>query len=307
MKIKPLIEKFSDCGCIIFPTSGQKILDLPRNEIIQLFEKYGVIIFKDFGKISDNILEFSNKYTLSYANDAQRREKKMGSDKLHGVDEGNLEMPMHSEASYSPAWPEIIWFYCNLAPKNSGQTTVCDGQSIYKNLNASEKKFFLENQILYDLKIPYGEEIFKNKNSKNKLKPWHIDHPGVKDCFINFSKKEIVFKLKRYAINKLNYTDKLAFVNHLQIILNRDPQVLNITMENGKKVPPKIMKKVKKVSDDLTVDINWKNHDLCMIDNRRFMHGRREINSSEKRDIMVIQTLKSNNEIGLFKDVYTYK
>jgi hypothetical protein len=31
-----------------------------------------------------------------------------------------------------------------------------------------------------------------------------------------------------------------------------------------------------------------------MIDNRRFMHGRREINSSEKRDIMVIQTLKSN-------------
>ena len=26
-------------------------------------------------------------------------------------------MPLHSEASYSPSWPEIVWFYCHQAPK----------------------------------------------------------------------------------------------------------------------------------------------------------------------------------------------
>ena len=294
MKTSIISEKILKGGCLIEPSDEKSIFQLSKQKLVNIFEEKGLIIFRNFNLDKLKITKFTDIFTTKYANDALRRSVRLKNNKVRDVDPGKLEMPLHSEASYSPSWPEIIWFYCNLAPKNSGQTTVCDGQSIYKNLNASEKKFFLENQILYDLKIPYGEEIFKNKNSKNKLKPWHIDHPGVKDCFINFSKKEIVFKLKRYAINKLNYTDKLAFVNHLQIILNRDPQVLNITMENGKKVPSKIMKKVKKVSDDLTVDINWKNHDLCMIDNRRFMHGRREINSSEKRDIMVIQTLKSN-------------
>ena len=26
-------------------------------------------------------------------------------------------MALHSEASFSPSWPEIVWFYCNKAPK----------------------------------------------------------------------------------------------------------------------------------------------------------------------------------------------
>ena len=38
---------------------------------------------------------------------------------------------------------------------------------------------------------------------------------------------------------------------------------------------------------------------LCMIDNKRFMDGRRKINTKEKRDIMVIQTLKSNFKNGI--------
>ena len=54
------------------------------------------------------------------------------------------------------------------------------------------------------------------------------------------------------------------------------------------------MSEIKKVTNESTIDINWKNEDLIMIDNKRFMHGRRKINKEEKRDIINIQPLKSN-------------
>ena len=39
----------------------------------------------------------------------------------------------------------------------------------------------------------------------------------------------------------------------------------------------------------------WKKNDFCMIDNRRFMHGRTKINLKDKsREIFNIQTLVSN-------------
>ena len=45
----------------------------------------------------------------------------------------------------------------------------------------------------------------------------------------------------------------------------------------------KILKKkiieVKKISNKCIYEINWKKGDLCMINNQRFMHGRRKINN----------------------------
>ena len=297
MKTSILSKKIYQGGCLIEPSNEKTIFQLKKKELANIFERKGLIIFRNFNLKKENITKFTDIFTEQYANDAMRRSSRLKDKKIRDVDPGNFEMPLHSEASYSPSWPEIIWFYCNIAPKKSGKTTVCDGKSIYDNLSVNEKKFFLENQILYDLKIPFGEKNKEKKVNKKSLKPWHIDHPGVKDCFIDFLNKEVMFKLKRYAVSKLNSSDELAFVNHLQIILDRDPQVIKITMEDGKKFPNKIMKKVKKVSDEFTVDINWKDGDLCMINNKRFMHGRRKISFKEKRDIVVIQTLKSN-----FKD-----
>ena len=64
-------------------------------------------------------------------------------------------------------------------------------------------------------------------------------------------------------------------------------------MENGKKIPQNILNEVKKISDDLTINLNWEDGDLCMINNQRFMHGRRSIDQEEKRDIINIQTLNA--------------
>ena len=299
MKITELSDKIEDGGCVIEANGNKSLADIDRNEIVKIFENKGIILFKNFNIDKDQIVKFTDLFTLQYANDANRREIRFENPKLHNVDPGKMEMPLHSEASYSPSWPEIVWFYCRLAPKKSGQTTVCDGRSIYKNLSQKTKNFFLSNQIVYKLKIPYERK--KNNQSdieEIKLKPWYIENPGVTDCFIDFKNKEIHLKQKRYAVVETRKSNKVSFSNHLQIILDRDPQVLGWSLEDGSKIPDDIMSEVKKVSDRLTININWNDNELCMIDNKRMMHGRRAILENEKRDILNIQSLRASFGYG---------
>ena len=248
MKIYKLSNKFDDDGCIIKPSSEKSIFDLNKKKIVSIFKKKGIIIFKGFKINKSNVTKFTDIFTKQYANDAIRRNNRFKDKNLHDVDPGNYEMPLHSEASYSTSWPEIVWFYCNKAPKKSGQTTLCDGRAIYKNFNLDLKNFFLKNQILYDIIIPFKDNKVSpkiNKKTKN-LRPWHIEHPGIYDCYINLKDNYLKYKLKKYALIKTRESNKIAFVNHLQIILNRDPQVLNITLENNKKISKKIMNQIKK-------------------------------------------------------------
>lgn len=291
MKISNISDKIISKGCIIEPTNQTNLLKLNKNKIINIYKEKGFIIFRNFKIKKNSITNFTDLFTLRYANDALRRTVRFKDKRVHDVDPGNKEMPLHSEASYSPSWPEIVWFYCNKAPKKSGLTTISDGQTIYKKFSLPLKKFFLENQIIYDLKVPFGQKKKKNKILK---KPWHIDYPGVFDCYLNLKTNEVNFKLKRYAVIKDKYNLNLSFVNHLQIILNRDPQVKKITMNLSNKILKKKIIEVKKISNKCIYEINWKKGDLCMINNQRFMHGRRKINKNESRDIINIQTLQSN-------------
>ena len=292
MKISKISNGTINSGCVIEPTDQKNLFEIDKDEIIRIFKDKGALIFRNFDLNKKNLINFTDLFTKKYANDALRRTSRLSNKNIHDVDPGNKEMPLHSEASYSPSCPEIVWFYCNKAPANSGYTTICDGQNIYKKFNFELKKFFLENQIIYDLKIPFKSSQNSKKFLKRK-KPWHIDYPGIFDCYLDLKKNEINFKLKRYAVIKDRYNSKLSFVNHLQIILNRDPQVKKIYLEKNNEIFKQKIKEVKKISDENTIDISWNDKDLCMINNHRFMHGRRHINHKEKRDIINIQTLVS--------------
>ncbi len=296
---KELSKKIENGGLILNPSIEKSILELKREEIIKIFEEKGIILFRNFKIEKEDIIKFTDKFTHSYANDANRRMFRFKNNNIRNVDSGKVEIFLHSEASYSPSWPEIVWFYCNKPPLKNGQTTVCDGNSVFNKFDYELKNFFLSNEIVYNLKIPFGK-LGTKKNSKEKnLKPWYIEYPGIKDCFLNTSNNEILFKLKRYAISETRKPYKMSFCNHVQIPLESDDQLISIKLENGKKIPKKILDKVKKITNDLTIEIDWHKEDLIMIDNRRLMHGRRKIFTGDKeRDIVNIQTLKANFGYG---------
>jgi hypothetical protein len=221
---------------------------------------------------------------------------------IKSVDLGNSEMALHSEASFSPSWPEILWFCCIKAPKKSGFTTLSDGIQFYKKLSINSKKFFLSKQVVYDLVIPFKGDLdvknYLNKRKKNELKEWLLEIPGSFDTKINIKKGFIETKYMNFALTKTRHLNHLAFCNHLQAVFGTDPQIIKCTLFNGSKIPDLIYKEIRKISKEIRYEIKWKKNDLCMIDNKRFMHGRTKILKSEDREIINIQTLYANFGFG---------
>ena len=302
MKKDFISEHFEKKGLLLGGQKDLKIENLKYQSVVNDFEEYGLIIFRDFNNDPKKITSVTDLYTQSYANDAPRREKSAGEKNFNTVDVGfgdgdhEIEMPLHSEASYSPSWPEIIWFFCITESEQGGETTLCDGVKLWKNLSSNTKNFFLSNPICFDLEFP----ILEKKLGKGR-RPWMLNSQGSSDGYIDWDTGKFYVKQIRFAVHETRHPEVLAFSNHLMVIPGQDPQIKKWTTLKGNPVPSDIMEEIRSKSNDLTYDHKWKKGDLVMIDNKRFMHGRRGYDKNEPRDIVNIQTGKANFGNGFIK------
>ena len=151
MSKKFIIEKNESGLTIIKKTSNISIQDL-YHEVVSLFEDSGLILFRDFNINPEKITEITNRYTEKYSGEALRRSSHYGQKVVHGVDTGGMgkgdediggpAVDFHSESSFTPTMPEVIWFYCNLPPQKGGKTILCDGIKLWKDLSTKTKSFF---------------------------------------------------------------------------------------------------------------------------------------------------------------------
>ena len=117
-----------------------------KTSIVTAFEKYGLLKFTN---VREDFIQFVNQFTFSFANDARRRKERMNDKNIRNVDGGKKKIYLHSEASFSPSQPEIVWFYC-LRPSetDTGHTTYCDGKELWeKILNFITKKICSKSKI----------------------------------------------------------------------------------------------------------------------------------------------------------------
>mgnify|MGYP006177132157 CR=1 FL=1 len=289
MKKSHISKLFNDEGLILENNKALKLDEINVDEIKSFFKKYGIIVFKNFDFNPQKLTIFTDFFTETYAADALRRSKRYGKKNITDVDQGFNQIDLHSEASFAPAWPEIVWFYCvTPATGKGGSTTLCDGLNVWNSLSTNAKNFFLKNPIIYKLKIP----VVDRKPGKG-IKPWTLNDPDVSQCFLDWETGLLNLVLSRYAVHKDKFSKQLCFSNHLLIKLSSEDQIVTRTLLNDRKIPDEIISEIKTISNSLTFDYNWQKNDLVMINNKRFMHGRRSYEKEDPRDIVNIQTGKA--------------
>lgn len=293
MKKNEISDLFENKGIALLNTSNNKIKDIQESEIIKLFEKNGIILLRGFKIDPRKLTEITDRFTETYAIDALRRSKRFNKKVVRDVDVGTKEVLLHSEASFTPAWPEIIWFYCNVPPGINGSTILCDGVKLWNSLSFKTKNFFLLNPIRFKLKIDIGEK----KVGKGKRK-WLLNSVGTGDGYIDWDKGFFHTILQKFAVHEGRSSNQLCFANHLFVKLNSEPQLIKRSMISGKKIPNHIIKEINYKAKTLTYEHAWKKGDLLMIDNKRFMHGRRAYQKEDRRDIVIVQTAKANFGYG---------
>lgn len=267
------------------------------DEILSLYHRFGCILFRNLFENNIQPKEITDLFTARYAKDASRRSiefrKNLG--QSFAVDSestgvyfpnGNNAISWHSEAHFSPAYPETIFLYCHQidVADNSGRTLLVDGIKIWNALSIVQKNFFLKNQILYMASIKL------DGTHPGNVKQWYIPEPGCYDVTLDGEKSILSYSLIRSLVNKCT-NNKLAFCNYL-LHNPWEPQLSSMKLFPDPDYTKIITKaSLETIISSLKIPYSWTRGDLLMVNNRRFMHAR-ESYQSNSRVLELIQALQ---------------
>jgi len=268
-----------------FTANGGSLDAIPESELIDAYKRFGAILLRGFEVDLNSFRDLTKRLcTGSVFNESPGREVIDREQNIQTVNLGSEPFPLHPELSREPWKPDICFFWCMQPPTNGGETTVCDGVEIARRLPPPVKDALAGRQLRYR-QIATPTECAFWLGSENPGDAALANPPA--HCPYTFERAN--GKIHRAflvpALHKPMFTDELAFGNFL--LFARYLQRLRIfpTFENGELVPDDLLAQVKAVSDQLETPVPWRAGDVVILDNTRFMHGRRAITDVCERRI----------------------
>lgn len=266
--------------------AGGSLLALDSAQVRELLETYGAILFRGYDIDVDIFRQMTASYCFNsvFNNSPGRRVI----DKEHNIQTVNLgaeAFPLHPELSREPWKPDVAWFACMTPPGTGGETTLCDGVEIVRRLSAGTRSGFAAERLRYVQPVTADEcQYWFGSESPSAAA---LANPPA-NCPFEFSRQNsvLVRAFTRPALHRPMFSDELAFGNFLFFARYGLNNKTFPTLADGAPVPDEWVAQAKSVSDTLTVPVHWQRHDLVMLDNTRFMHGRNKIENIEERLIL---------------------
>lgn len=265
---------------------SESLGELDNEEIRDVYKVHGAVLFRGFDLSPDELAAITRRFcTHSALNGSPGRVTLDQANGIQYVDPGLRAFPLHPEMSRLPWKPDICWFGCLNPPTMGGETTICDGIEIVDLMPPDVFDAYASRRLMYATKAEHSSLRFwlgTGEPSKEDLAA------PPKDCPFSFVRTDRnVFEVfTAPALHKPMFSNRLAWGNFL--FFSRYGQGLRNfpVFADGTEVPDGLVDAVKEVADKLEKPIKWRKNDLLMIDNTRFLHGRREIARDDKRSIM---------------------
>jgi alpha-ketoglutarate-dependent taurine dioxygenase len=287
MDIAPLTDGY---GAIVRPSRGETATDLDHDAIVELFKKHGAVLFKDF----DVDLDAFNAFAAGFSSDFMtykgggyiRRKVGDGADQTllsvsydYGREkQDTFGLPLHGEMYYVNNRPVMLWFYCVRPPAADGETTICDGSLVYRELSPATRKLFEAQQLKYIRRYLDGEwqKIYQTEDI-DEAKEFCTGN-GLR-VTVDRAARSISTEYLHPAIIKSRWGNLSVYINNILPVLWQEQQLGRQTsivrFEDGSKIPSEAVDEVLNVQQRLVFPIKWEPKNFVMIDNTRIQHGRR--------------------------------
>jgi hypothetical protein len=278
------LEKSS--GTVIYNGDRQDILSLPVEKIKELFRSSGLIIFRGFGVSGDQMKAFSKQFTSRFIRDSNRT---FVDDFLGLVDQGMYALGPHCENGTTAFRPDAVWFCCAVPAKQGGETLFWDGVRVWKELSEELKQLFVSKKKIIFSNC-YSAEAWKHflgagttlDDVRQKLDSLEgLTYLIEEDLSIS-----VEFALP--SAFKTKYGDRNVFAHSFMMEYSETGEIDyfktgTVKFEDGSLIPETAVYEIKEVLDRLTEVIPLQAGELVMVDNSRFLHGRRAFNDKRRQ------------------------
>ena len=199
------------------------------------------------------------------------------------VDAGTQAVGLHIENGTTPLPPDIIAFFSEVSASQGSQTTVCDGHEVWNNMSESLKQKFAapmtisrylpkqiwQKYVATALNIEQAETVtWEDLNQFIQMIPGQAISPAQEGG--------VEYHLQMNMIRLDNLKGVPAFANTI-LGPSYNYQKPKFTFADGSVMSETLIADLTELCERYTQEIQWQDGDIAIIDNKRFMHGRREI------------------------------
>ncbi len=203
------------------------------------------------------------------------------------VDAGTHAIGLHIENGNTPMPPDIIAFFSELSAKKGSQTTICDGYAVYQSLSPELKALFGQPMRISRY-LP--QTIWQNyvATATGRADADQISLDELNQFVTETTSKTLTHHVEpqadggvRYvlqipAIRADNLSGQLAFANTL-LGPSFNYEKPEFTLADGQNIDEALVAELTQICEQHTQEVNWQNGDVVILDNKRIMHGRRQI------------------------------
>jgi alpha-ketoglutarate-dependent taurine dioxygenase len=258
-------------------------LDLPSDTVVALYKQHGALLLRGFDTDLTSFRGFARQFCIgSTFNESRGRKLLDEAHNIQSVNRGVAPFPLHPELSREPWRPDVCFFGCLNPPSAEGATTLCDGVEIVKQLPDEVRRAFEGRRLLY-VQPAMPEELEHWLGTTTPDDALLAAPPPACPYAFRRVQGQVLRSFTRPALHRPMFTDQPAFGNFLlfaRYLLGLPNFPL---FEDGSQIPTALVAAVKAVADRLTAPIAWRQGDLLMLDNSRFMHGRTAVRDAEER------------------------
>ncbi|ANU07914.1 TauD/TfdA family dioxygenase [Paraurantiacibacter namhicola] len=271
------------CPAAILHADGEALDAIDADALRALIEEHGAVIIRGaetsaagFGAMAKQLC------STSVFNESPGRESYEGG--MQSVNLGDDPFPLHPELSREPWRPDLAMFACLSPPGIGGQTTICDGAALVDALPDDLRETLDGRELIY-LREAGPETLQYWLGSPDPDDAALENSPETCPYFFRRSGGRVIRGFRRPVFEPTLFGDRRAFGNFLFFARDYLRNERNPVLEDGSVFPADWLDTIRSTARRLSYAHAWQAGDVIMLDNSRFMHGRRAIVMADERRI----------------------
>lgn len=267
-----------------------------------LFE-HGGVLFRNFGvKTASQLEQFVKAVSsdlLEYRERSSPRSKVAGNVYTSTEHPASQAIFLHNENSYQNTWPLKIFFFCETAPEEGGETPIADVRKVFARISPETRERFMRKGWMYVRNFGDGFGL-----------PWttvfQTTDKAAVEQYCHENGIEVVWKdgdrlrtmAVRPAIAKHPRTGEMSWFNHATFfhVSTLEPSIRDLLIEefaadelptntaygDGSQIELDVLAEMRQAYQEETVTFSWQRGDILLLDNMLVAHGRAPYSGARK-------------------------
>ncbi|WP_176060591.1 TauD/TfdA family dioxygenase [Paraburkholderia sp. BCC1876] len=200
-------------------------------------------------------------------------------------------IPQHNEQAYTTNWPMKIWFYCDVAPGDRGETPVADARAVYQGIDPALRERFANRKLMYVRNYGGGldlswQQVFNTEDTavaEAYCRAHQIEWEWKEDG--DLRTRQICQAVARHPRTGEDVWFNQAHLFHVSSLEDATLEALldlveeedlprNVYYGDGTPIADAELDSVRAVYDAHRLDFAWQRGDVMMLDNMLLTHGR---------------------------------